>query len=341
MRRSRRFRVALRPAWLLAATGWLTAAAWATSAPPDPERAFEDRDMAPVRAWLAALPEAGREAPDALRARAWLARRAGESDTALELIDRAIERAPERADYRVDRAAFRSDQLDGSRSLAALRVARDVRRDLEQAVAFEPKHVDALVGLIAFHRQAPGIAGGRDRRADELMERLAGISPAHHALRVAMRSADEERYGDAVDAIAHALADAEYAPLKWRLREARWLSASGRHAAARQRLLALLARSPDFGPALYELGSVALASGTDGELGRDALRRYLALPAWPVDPDPARAWLNLGRLHAAGGDARRAEAAFRRSLALDPDKATARRARRALESSIGAQSTAD
>jgi tetratricopeptide (TPR) repeat protein len=207
-----------------------------------------------------------------------------------------------------------------------MRIARDVRRDLERAVEVDPDDADALVGLIAFHRRAPGIVGGRERRADELLERLAELSPAHHATRRAMRNAEQQRYEQAAEAMGRALEAAPDASRQWRLRHARWLRLADRREAARQRLLGLLAAAPDYRPALFELGVLAREGGAAERLGIDALRRYLALPHWPTDPAPALAWQHLGRLYASAGERERARSALTRALGLDPELEPAREA---------------
>lgn len=334
-------RASIRPtAAALLLVAWLGVPA-AGPASPDPERAFADRHMQPVVAWLEGATGPDADTMAALRARAWLARRAGDRERAMALIDRAVQRWPDVADLRVDRAAFRSDALDGAGAMTRMRIARDVRRDLERAVESDPEHVDALVGLIAFHRQAPGIVGGRDRRADELMRRLATISPSHHDFRVAMRRADDERFAEAAAAMARALETAEHPPLEWRLREAEWLRRAGARAGARERLLGLLARAPDYGPALFEAGLLAGEGGLALRVGIDALRRYVSLPAWPGDPSLALAWTQQARLYDRSGAAEAARAALARALRLDPALESARDALKRLGGTPPADVAAD
>jgi len=298
--------------WLLALLLALCANA-AASAVPDPERAFADRNMAPVEAWLAGLPDHRRDSTDALRARAWLARRSGDSGRALEWIDRAIERAPERADLRVDRAAIRSDRLRDAGAFRSMRIARAVRRDLETAVASEPTHAGALVALITFHREAPGIVGGDESRAEELMSGLREVSAAHFDLQRAMRSAEAGDPEAAVAAIRAAIDREPDPPLQWFLRLGRWLADAGRPKAARDAYLEALVRYPGYGPALHALGT--LCDNTPGGVGLaiDALRRYLATPAWPGDPAPAGVWRRLARLYREAGDPYAARRALRRA----------------------------
>lgn len=294
--------------------------------PVDPTKAYEQRDMAPVRAWLASLPPDRSDTVETLRARAWLARRNGEARQAVELIDRAIERSPDRADLRLDRAAFRSDALADAGSFESMRIARDVRRDLEHALESEPEHVDTLIAMISFHRQAPGIVGGRDDRADALLERLRAVSEPHYRERLAVQRAADDEYGAAVELMRQAMADVTDVPLEWRGLLGRWLAASDRGPEALHAWLEALAEAPDYAPALFGIGRLAARSGRHTPLGIDALRRLLDRPAWPDDPDRVQAWFHLGELHRRAGHPAPARRAFERALDLDPGFEDARAA---------------
>jgi len=303
---------------------------------PDPAHAWQARDLSPVEDWL--VSEAGIAAEHAgdnagktvpvLRAQAWLARREGAGDRALELIDRAIELAPDRPELRVDRAAFRSDRIEESGPLKSLRIARDVRRDLEHALAVAPEHTDAVAALAAFHLRAPGIAGGDDQDAAALLARLGELAPSRRSFREAIELADQERFAEAVDRVALALSQADRPRPNWRVRMGDWLRRVGRDDDALEAYREALSEAPQHAGAMYELGRTAAESGLAVDAGIDALQRFLALPRWPQDPEPKLAWWQLGRIHARAGCADRAEAAFRRAVALDPDW---REPRRSLE----------
>ncbi|MFO7763853.1 MAG: tetratricopeptide repeat protein [Wenzhouxiangellaceae bacterium] len=293
---------------------------------PDPERAWDQRDLRAVRDWLAERDGNGPDSVEALRARAWLARRAGDSGRALELIDRALERAPDRADLRVDRAGFRSDLLEDAGTFKSLRIARDVRDDLEHAVSVSPGHVDALAALAAFHQQAPGIAGGSEREAEALLTRLRDLAPARVHLRAAMQLAAEARLADAVEQISRAIEMADQPRAEWFVSKGRWLLELERNDKAAQCFERALDAAPRFRPALYEIGRLAAEEAVEADKGAAALKRYLGLPQWPGDPDEALAWLHLGTIEARLGRASEARTAFKRALELDPDLGPARQA---------------
>lgn len=297
---------------------------------PDPERAWEHRDFEAVERWLESVPPDAADSAAALRARAWLARRDGDTGLALDLVGRAIAQAPDSADLRVDRAAFRSDLIEDAGRFRSLRLAREIRDDLEHAVSAAPGHVDALVALASFHQRAPGIAGGDAGRVTELMERLGEIAPFRLHLRDAMQFAEDERYEQAVSEITLAIDYADQARPKWHLRKGEWLRRLGRDRDALAAFEQALALAPRFAPVLFEIGRLAAESGLAVDTGTDALRRYLELPRWSNDPDAKLAWWHLGRLHADSGRNDQAERAFARALELDPDWSRARQALEAL-----------
>lgn len=300
---------------------------------PDPARAWENRDFVAVEHWLQAVAPDAADNPAALRARAWLARRDGDSARALELVGSAIAQAPGSADLRVDRAAFRSDLIKDAGRFRSLRLAREIRDDLEQAVAAAPGHIDALVALTSFHQRAPGIAGGDAGRAAELLERLREIAPARFDLHRAMQFADDGRYEQAVSEISLAIETADLARPKWHLRKGQWLRRLGRESEALSALEQALVLAPRFAPALFEIGRLAAETGLAPDAGTDALRRFLELPRWPDDPEIKIAWWYLGRIHASAGRDEQAEQAFGRVLALDPDWSQAQQALEALPAS--------
>jgi len=321
---------------------------------PDPARAWQLRDFAPVQAWLASETGSARmtahspsdhspgdnspgdnSPSDAsvpvLRAQAWLARREGETDRALTLLDTAIENAPDLPELRVDRAAFRSDRIEDSGPFASLRIARDVRGDLEHALAVAPQHADALAALAAFHLKAPGIAGGDKQAAKALLARLGELAPSRRLFRESAELADAERFAEAVERVAEALSGADGPTPDWHVRMGDWLHRLGRHEGALAAYREALTETPEHTGALYALGRMAAESGLAAEAGRDALQRFLELPRWPQDPGASSAWWQMGRIHAHAGCFELAEQAFRRALELDPDWREPRRSLRRLD----------
>lgn len=300
----------------------------AQTAPPDPERAFVARNVAPLESWLGQLSDERRGSSEALRVQAWLARRDGDVSGALSLIDRAIENAPDRAVLRLDRAAIRSDRIDDAGAFRSLRIARDIRRDLETAVelAFgnERDRVRALTALITFHREAPGIAGGDDRRGEELMDRLLELAPPHHRMQRALWAAKADEIDEAIELARSAIDSIERAPLEWQLRLGRWLAETRQSEAALAAYLNVLLRAPNHGPTLLALGRLAADTGERRALGIDALCRFVQGPVWPTDPPRGEGWRQLALLYQAVDRPEDARLARERALTLDDRGRSAR-----------------
>lgn len=293
----------------------------ADSPPPDPRSAWERREMAPVRTWLNAVEPAGPESVSlaALRARAWLARRERHGERALELLAQAIDRAPGRADLRVDRAEFRSDRLDAVGPLGKLKIARQVREDLEAAIRAQPEDIETRVALATFHLQAPGLVGGRRERGQQLLDALEHDAPARaEAVRalVAAGNGDHER---AVERIQRAIDASAAPPPKWLLRLGQWQSAQGNVSGARRAFERALELAPAFTPAAIELARLALEHSGDGALQRAiaALEPLAGQTPFPDDAPAAERWRLLAGLYRAAGRAGSADRALARAEAAE------------------------
>jgi tetratricopeptide (TPR) repeat protein len=59
----------------------------------------------------------------------------------------------------------------------AMSLAKESRKGLEQAVALEPKYVEAQYALMQFYLMAPGVMGGDKDEAAAIAERIAELSP--------------------------------------------------------------------------------------------------------------------------------------------------------------------
>jgi len=61
--------------------------------------------------------------------------------------------------------------------LKQMGLAKRFKREAEAAAALDPKHVRSRFGLVMFHCNAPGIAGGDKRKARALCDEIAAIDP--------------------------------------------------------------------------------------------------------------------------------------------------------------------
>ena len=55
-------------------------------------------------------------------------------------------------------------------------LAKRYKREVEAALAIDPKHTEAMTGLIEFYNRAPGIVGGDKKKAQEIVEQIMAIN---------------------------------------------------------------------------------------------------------------------------------------------------------------------
>ena len=74
--------------------------------------------------------------------------------------------------------------------------AKKVKLEFEKAAALDPKHIASRFGLLQFHLQAPGIAGGDEELAKQMAVELAAIDPVSgHRARATLKFNDDDEAG--------------------------------------------------------------------------------------------------------------------------------------------------
>ena len=90
----------------------------------------------------------------------------GDRDGALPLAEKAVALDGRNPNYHVELASLCGSLAQTASIFSQLSLARRVKSELETALGVDPKHVDAMWGLMQFLWQAPGLVGGdKDRRA--------------------------------------------------------------------------------------------------------------------------------------------------------------------------------
>jgi tetratricopeptide (TPR) repeat protein len=84
---------------------------------------------------------------------------------ALERFEHVAELQPGNADYQFWLASASFDRIDDVGMLSKVSLASDGRKAFEKAIALDPGHVAARIGLAQYYLAAPGIAGGSVEKA--------------------------------------------------------------------------------------------------------------------------------------------------------------------------------
>jgi tetratricopeptide (TPR) repeat protein len=96
-------------------------------------------------------------------------------EEAHESFERAAELQPGHADGQFWLANSCFEHIDDVGMLSKMSLASQGRKAFEKAIALDPEHVGARVGLAQFYLQAPSLAGGDPARAKELANQLLAL----------------------------------------------------------------------------------------------------------------------------------------------------------------------
>jgi len=89
--------------------------------------------------------------------------------------------------------------------LKKLGLAKKIKASTEHSLQLEPDNTNALGGLIQFHMQAPGVAGGDKAEARKLIARMIKLKPVRGHVLMANLAALEEKFAEAEQHINKAI----------------------------------------------------------------------------------------------------------------------------------------
>jgi len=118
--------------------------------------------------------------PKDAQALAWMAKiklAFFDNDAAAQLAKQASDIDPKNVEAHINLADALGRKAQDAGLFEKVRIARQLKGELELAVSIDPKNLDALEGLAAFYREAPGIAGGSMSKAKEFADRLMALDP--------------------------------------------------------------------------------------------------------------------------------------------------------------------
>jgi Tfp pilus assembly protein PilF len=242
----------------------------------------------------------------------------GDTDAAIDLLEKAVAQSPKSAEAHFYLATAYESAGGKSGMFGAAKWVPKLKDEYEKTVALNPKYVDARFALVGFYAVAPGMMGGSYDKAFEQAKEIKATDPivGHraYALIYAQQTKPDLAKKEYVDAIreqpkspkAHSyfgqyLADAE----------------KNYTAAAAEFEMALKA-DPNYMPAFYYLGRTAAQANTNFARGEEALKKYV--PYTPKYGEPARAntYYWLGMVNEKQGRKAEAKQNFEAALKLNP-----------------------
>lgn len=233
-----------------------------------------------AKALLAAHP-AEAEA-HALLARVCVAK--GDADDAVRAGEKAVELAPANSDLQHQLGDTYGFAAQKAGMLGKVGWAKKCRLAYEKAVELDPSNLNARGSLVGFYQMAPGLMGGGIDKAYEQAAAIQKLDASRGRLAYATLYTGEKKYAEA------------FAQLE-----------------------AVLKDTPDHYPALYQFGRLTALSGERVDLGLESLKKCLTIPSPAGSPGHDAANWRLGNLWEKKGDKPAARAAYRASLAVNPN----------------------
>lgn len=201
-------------------------------------------------------------------------------EDAVPWLAKAVELEPNNATYLAD---FGGSSLQLANKKSSISAANRGRDAMIRSLELNPDNLDAREGLMQFYAQAPFIVGG--------------------SMSKALAQAEEIRKRDAVRGL-NAMVTVKVTDKKY--------------AEAAALCEAHLKTSPDFYPALYQIGRLATISGENLDRGLAVLRRCLELTPPANQPGHAGAHYRIGVIMEKKGDKPAARLAYETALKLEP-----------------------
>ncbi len=160
--------------------------------------------------------------------------------------------------------------------LKQLGLAKKIKASTEHSLKLDPKNIGALEGLIQFHIQAPGIAGGDKDEARKLIARMIELKPVRGHVIMATMSAKEEKFAEAEVHINKALA-IDPTNSQTLLVKGSGLGQRQKYAEAIGVFETCLEHEPDNQDCRYLIGKTAQVGKVEYEKGKAAFEEFIKI----------------------------------------------------------------
>jgi tetratricopeptide (TPR) repeat protein len=215
-------------------------------------------------------------------------------------------------------------QAQRAGKLSQIGLARRTKSEFERAVALDTGNLDARMDLISYYLQAPGMVGGSVEKAREQAAEVRKLDALRGALAHASIAEDQKDFAGAEREHRSAIAGFPDS-LSARYALGIFLTRHARYDEAFAVFDSILAARPDETNALFHIGRTAAISGQRLDRAEQALEDFLAAPRRENSPRPAAAHWRLGMVYQQQGRKDLAADEYRKSLAVDPGFAEAKK----------------
>jgi Tfp pilus assembly protein PilF len=242
----------------------------------------------------------------------------GDSDAAIEILEKAVAQAPTSAEAHYVLGSAYGAKVQAGGMFAAAQYASNIKEEFEKAVALDPKYVDARYGLVQVYAGAPALMGGSYEKASEQAKQIKAIDPVVGHRAYAFIYSQQSKLDLANKEYADAIREEPKSGKAHSFYGQYLASVEKNYAAALVELETALKIDPHYMPALYHLGRIASLANTNLARGEEALKQYLAYTPKENEPTPASAHTFLGAVYEKEGKKIEAKQAYETALKLNP-----------------------
>jgi len=242
----------------------------------------------------------------------------GETDAAIEVLERAVAQSPQSAEAHFALGNAYGNKVQASGLIAAARYGSKIKDEFLRAVALDPRFVEARFGLVQVYAGAPPVFGGSYEKAFEQAKEIRAIDPIEGHRAYAFIFSLQKKPDLAEKEYAAAIREQPTSP-KAHGDFGRFLAITAKnYAGAFAELEAALKLDPRYMPAFYHLGRTASLSSTNLDRGEEALKQYVAYTPKANEPTLASAHYYLGTIYEKQGKKEAAKQVYQTALKLNP-----------------------
>ena len=242
----------------------------------------------------------------------------GDSDAAIEILEKAVAQSPKSAEAHFTLGSAYGAKVQAGGMLAAAKYASSIKEEFEKAVALDPKYVEARFGLVQVYAGAPGIMGGSYEKALEQAKEIKAIDPIFGHRAYAFIYSQQKKLDLAQKEYVDAIREEPNSPKAHSYFGQYLANVEKDYTAASLEFETALKVDPHYMPAFYHLGRTASLANTNLARGEEGLKKYVAYTPKENEPTLASAHYYLGAIYEKEGRRAEAKQAYQAALKLNP-----------------------
>jgi len=267
-------------------------------------------------ALLLSLPAFASDPAEPLVAQGRALLQSGQTDKAIELLEKAVALSPKSADAHFHLGEAYGNAAQTASLFAKASLAGKCRDEFERAVALDPNYTDARFGLVDFYLMAPGVMGGSEEKAKAQAQEIKrrDAIKGHVAMG---RIYNYQKKPDLMKAEYVAMVKEQPKSPKAHYFYGAILIVDKNYDAAAAEFETAIKLDPNYMPAWFQVGHLAAVTGKDTARGEESLKRYINTYK-PASDEPGiyRAHYWLGEIYEKQGKKEEAKAQYATSLRL-------------------------